>query len=173
MPPGSVYRINTGAPLPVGTDAVLMVEDTRLHSTDANEEESEVEALAQVDPGENTRKPGSDVRKDDLAVEKGTIIHGSGGEIGTLAFVGRQTVSSSEHHWSDEINLPENLQVRVHAKPVVAVLSTGNELLDIQTPQKIEGDGWGGIWDTNRPSLQAALEGMGYEVIYLGIVADE
>lgn len=154
VPPGSIYRINTGAPLPAGTDAVLMVEDTRLHSTDANEEESEIEALAQVDPGENTRKPGSDVRKGDLAVEKGTIIHGSGGEIGTLAFVGRQTV-------------------QVHAKPVVAVLSTGNELLDIQTPQKIEGDGWGGIWDTNRPSLQAALEGMGYEVIDLGIVADD
>lgn len=97
VPPGSIYRINTGAPLPAGTDAVLMVEDTRLHSTDANEEESEVEALAQVDPGENTRKPGSDVRKGDLAVEKGTIFHGSGGEIGTLAFVGRQTVSSIGH----------------------------------------------------------------------------
>lgn len=32
---------------------------------------------------------------------------------------------------------------------------------------------WGGIWDTNRPSLQAALEGMGYEVLDLGIVKDE
>ena len=53
------------------------------------------------------------------------------------------------------------------------MLSTGNELLDIQTPQEMEGDGWGGIWDTNRPSLQAALEGMGYEVLDLGIVPDE
>ena len=33
-------------------------------------------------------------------------------------------------------------------------------------------DGWGGIWDTNRPSLQAALEGMGYTVVDLGIVPD-
>ena len=64
-------------------------------------------------------------------------------------------------------------QVRAFKKPVVALLSTGNELLDVQTPNPIPGDGWGGIWDTNRPSLQAALEGYGYEVLDLGIVADK
>ena len=53
------------------------------------------------------------------------------------------------------------------------MLSTGNELLDIQTPQRLDSDGWGGIWDTNRPSMQAALEGMGYKVVDLGIVPDE
>lgn len=57
--------------------------------------------------------------------------------------------------------------------PVVAILSTGNELLDVETPKQMDGDGWGGIWDTNRPSLQAALEGMGYKVVDLGIVPDE
>ncbi len=60
----------------------------------------------------------------------------------------------------------------MHPKPVVAILSTGNELLDLQKPITVEGDGWGGIWDTNRPSLQAALEGFGYQVLDLGIVSD-
>lgn len=153
VPAGHIFRVNTGAPLPAGTDAVLMVEDTRLHSADAEGEEVEVEALAQVAPGQNVRKPGSDVKKGELALEKGTVVHAHGGEIGTMAFVGRQ-------------------KVKVHPKPVVAVLSTGNELLDIQTPQRMDKDGWSGIWDTNRPSLQAALEGMGYNVVDLGIVPD-
>lgn len=67
----------------------------------------------------------------------------------------------------------------MYRKPTVAILSTGNELLDLQAPPHTAGtaveekDGWGGIWDTNRPSLQAALEGMGYDVVDLGIVADE
>ena len=61
----------------------------------------------------------------------------------------------------------------MHKKPVVAILSTGNELLDVRSPQPMDGDGWSGIWDMNRPSLQAALEGMGYAVVDLGIVPDE
>ena len=61
----------------------------------------------------------------------------------------------------------------MYKKPVVALMSTGNELLDLQLPQPMMTDGWGGIWDTNRPSLQAALEGMGYDVVDLGIVPDK
>lgn len=61
----------------------------------------------------------------------------------------------------------------MYKKPVVALMSTGNELLDLQSPQPMVSDGWGGIWDTNRPSLQAAVEGMGFDVIDLGIVPDE
>lgn len=97
LPAGMIYRINTGGPLPVGSDTVIMVEDTRLHSTfkdDKGEdvEEKEVETLAQVPPGENVRDPGSDTRKGDLVLEKGHILHSAGGEIGTLAFVGRTKV---------------------------------------------------------------------------------
>lgn len=90
-----------------------MVEDTRLHSTirttadsqkqnrdqeaeEEEEEEQEVEALAQVDAGENVRKPGSDAKQGDLVLEKGTVVHAHGGEIGTLAFVGRTKVSIRE-----------------------------------------------------------------------------
>lgn len=61
---------------------------------------------------------------------------------------------------------------------MVAVLSTGNEIVDLHKFSGSDGgeihpDGWGGIFDTNRPSLRAALESMGYEVLDLGIVQDE
>lgn len=58
-------------------------------------------------------------------------------------------------------------------KPVVALLSTGNEIIDLQSPKPHSGSGWGGIFDTNRPSLRATLEGLGYEVVDLGVVPDE
>ncbi|TFY67664.1 hypothetical protein EVJ58_g1490 [Rhodofomes roseus] len=158
LPARTIFRINTGGPLPAGANTIVMVEDTRLHGTHkdasgADVEEAEVETLVQVPPGENVRAPGSDTRKGDLVLERGQVLHAAGGEIGTLAFVGRRSV-------------------QVYGKPVVAVLSTGNELLDLQDPKPMQGE-WGGIWDTNRPSLQAALEGVGYQVIDLGIVPDD
>lgn len=159
LPEGSIFRINTGGPLPAGTDTVIMVEDTELLSTaeDANgqdAEEKEVKTLVQVPPNDNIREPGSDVHKGDLVLQRGEVLTSLGGEVGTLTFVGRK-------------------EVKVHRKPIVAILSTGNELLDLQSPNPLPSDGWGGIWDTNRPSLRAALEGMGYDVVDLGIVADD
>ncbi|GLB34197.1 putative molybdenum cofactor biosynthesis protein [Lyophyllum shimeji] len=159
IPSGSVYRINTGGPLPAGADAVIMVEDTRLVAiyedpgSPLDGEEKEIETLAQVFAGENIRAPGSDVREGDLVLQKGEVIRSSGGEVGTLAFVGRK-------------------EVEVYKKPVVALLSTGNEIIDLQSAKSHSGDEWGVIFDTNRPSLQAALEGMGYQVVDLGIVPD-
>ncbi|EPQ59047.1 hypothetical protein GLOTRDRAFT_113867 [Gloeophyllum trabeum ATCC 11539] len=159
LPPNTLYRINTGGPLPPGADAVIMVEDTRLVSTADTEEkeEKEVETLVSVPTGENVRAPGSDVREGERVLARGTVVKSGGGEVGTLAFVGRE-------------------QVEVYKKSKVAILSTGNEIVDIQsTRRQGQGDSseWGGIWDTNRPSLQAALEGMGYEVVDLGIVSDD
>lgn len=56
-------------------------------------------------------------------------------------------------------------------------MSTGNEIVDLQVPQAGQTtdpkEGWTGIYDTNRPSLQTVLETYGYEVIDLGIVKDE
>ncbi|KAG6854460.1 hypothetical protein C0991_006539 [Blastosporella zonata] len=160
VPQGSVYRVNTGGPLPVDSDAVIMVEDTRLVSTyeatdgDLDGEEKEIELLVQVPERENVRLPGTDVRVGNLVLQKGDIIRSGGGELGTLAFVGKK-------------------EVEVYRKPIVALLSTGNELVDLQHPVPTSSDDWGGIFDTNRPSLQAALEGMGYQVVDLGIVPDD
>ena len=65
----------------------------------------------------------------------------------------------------------------VNRKPVVAILSTGNELVDLQQGSPRAGStgnaSWSGIWDTNRPTLHTAISGMGYEVVDLGIVRDE
>ena len=93
LPEDTIYRINTGGPLPPGTDAVIMVEDTQLVSTDnETEEETEVETLARIPVGENVRLPGSDVRKGDVVMLKGDKITGRGGEVGSLVFVGREKV---------------------------------------------------------------------------------
>lgn len=98
LPEGSIYRVNTGAPLPQGADAVIMVEDTELVSTsqDAHgitEEEKAVKTLAEIPAGENVRAPGSDVKKGDLVLRALDRITQRGGEVGTLAFVGRKEVS--------------------------------------------------------------------------------
>jgi gephyrin len=97
LPEGYIYRINTGGPLPVGADTVIMVEDTELVSTVNDEkngvlEESEVKTLAQVPPGDNVRAAGSDVRNGDLVLRTGDRLTRGGGEVGTLTFVGRKEV---------------------------------------------------------------------------------
>ncbi|CAA7259357.1 unnamed protein product [Cyclocybe aegerita] len=162
VPTGSIYRINTGGPLPKGTDTVIMVEDTQLVSTfkdgtGIEDEEKEVKTLVQVPPSDNVRAPGSDVRTGDLVMRTGDRVTRGGGEVGTLTFVGRK-------------------EVKVFKKPVVAMLSTGNEIVDLHnagSSQTSGHDGWGGIYDTNRPSLRAVLESLGYEVLDLGIVPDD
>ena len=96
LPQGHIYRINTGAPLPVGTDAVIMVEDTELvESDETTNDEKQVRLLAVVPSGENVRQPGSDVKAGERVLEKGTRVSEIGGEIGTLAFVGRKKVGST------------------------------------------------------------------------------
>lgn len=92
---GSIYRINTGAPLPDAFDSVIMVEDTELVANDSDSttgEELTVKLLAQVEKGENVRNPGSDVKQGDKVLETGDVISAVGGELGTLAFVGRRSV---------------------------------------------------------------------------------
>lgn len=97
LPEGSIYRVNTGAPLPQGADAVIMVEDTELVSTTQDalgitEEEKTVKTLAEIPAGENVRAPGSDVKKGVLVLRAMDRITQRGGEVGTLTFVGRKQV---------------------------------------------------------------------------------
>jgi gephyrin len=150
-----VFRINTGQSLPEGADAVIMVEDTDLLEQE-NDEEVSIQVKAQVNVGENVRKAGSDVKKGQLVLQNGVRIGELGGEIGTLAFLGYDSV-------------------QVYRKPKVAILSTGNELYDVgESSQSVSKDAWGfRIFDSNRPSLRAALEGAGFEVIDLGITDDD
>jgi hypothetical protein len=80
-------------PTPPGTDAVIMVEDTHLASTDNETEEgTEVETLARIPVGENVRLPGSNVRRGDNVMLSGDRITGRGREVGSLVFIGREKV---------------------------------------------------------------------------------
>ena len=162
---GRVFRVNTGGPIPAGADAVVMVEDTEVAATDGNEE-AEVSIQKAARPGDHVRKVGSDVKAGELVLHAGTLISESGGELGTLCFVGKKTVRTRvQLHASS--SSPD--QVKVYRRPIVAILSTGNEISDIHTSS----DASSLIYDTNRPSLGLALEAAGYDTIDLGIARDE
>ncbi|KAG9197952.1 hypothetical protein G6514_000671 [Epicoccum nigrum] len=150
---GELARITTGAPLPPGADAVIMVEDTVLHSqTDDGLEEKEVEILtSEIKAGENVREVGSDVKSGEMILKKGEGITVVGGEFGLLASVGTKEVS-------------------IYRRPVVGVLSTGDEII----PHEREGPlRLGEVRDTNRPTLITAARSHHFEVVDLGIASDK
>ncbi len=96
---GTVMQVNTGSPIPYGTDAVVMVEDTQLESSKpGSEEEDTITTLKSSTRGDHVRQPGSDVRKGEKVLELGELIEYSGGEMGTLAFVGRAKVRPALPH---------------------------------------------------------------------------
>lgn len=153
MKAGQIARVTTGAPIPDGATAVVMVEDTTLvKTTEDGKEELTVEILGAASTGQNIREVGSDVEKGSVILKKGTEITASGGEIGVLASVGVREVS-------------------VYRKPVVGVLSTGDEVVGAEreggTLRK------GEIRDCNRPALLSVVESWGYEAVDLGVVKDK
>uniref|UniRef100_H3D3V4 Gephyrin n=1 Tax=Tetraodon nigroviridis TaxID=99883 RepID=H3D3V4_TETNG len=145
--PGQVMRVTTGAPIPCGADAVVQVEDTELlRESEDGTEELEVRILVQVRPGQDIRPIGHDIKRGECVLAKGT--HMGPSEIGLLATVGVT-------------------EVEVHKFPVIAVMSTGNELLNPEDdlhPGKIR--------DSNRSTLLATIQEHGYPTINLGIVGD-
>ena len=150
---GQIARITTGAPLPPGSHAVVMVEDTVIHTmTDDGKEEKEVEILTdQLKAGENVREIGSDVKEGDVVMKKGEGISVVGGEFGLLASVGVSEVS-------------------VYTRPIVGVLSTGDEIVPHDRPGALR---LGEVRDTNRPTLLTAVRNSGYQAVDLGIASDK
>ncbi|KAG9327898.1 hypothetical protein JZ751_010434, partial [Albula glossodonta] len=142
-----VMRVTTGAPIPCGADAVVQVEDTELlRESEDGTEELEVRILVQARPGQDIRPIGHDIKRGECVLAKGT--HMGPSEIGLLATVGVT-------------------EVEVQKFPVVAVMSTGNELLNPEDdlhPGKIR--------DSNRSTLLATIQEHGYPTINLGIVGD-
>jgi gephyrin len=89
-----IIRITTGAPIPPGADTVVMVEDTKLESTDdSGQEERQVAILTEVNVGANIRPVGSDIEQGTLLLPRGTQLSPIGGEIGLLASAGIVEVS--------------------------------------------------------------------------------
>ncbi|XP_040015826.1 gephyrin b isoform X12 [Gasterosteus aculeatus] len=152
--PGQVMRVTTGAPIPCGADAVVQVEDTELlRESEDGTEELEVRILVQARPGQDIRPIGHDIKRGECVLAKGT--HMGPSEIGLLATVGVT-------------------EVEVQKFPVVAVMSTGNEvrpqLLKLLNPEDDLHPGK--IRDSNRSTLLATIQEHGYPTINLGIVGD-
>lgn len=151
LKPGQITRITTGAPLPMGADSVVMVEYTKLvESTDDGKEERKVEILVSTTSGDNIREPGSDLECGTLVMARGERISATGGEMGILASAGFSSIP-------------------VFQKPVVGVLSTGDELVDPSSQRALAS---GEIRDSNRVSLLSTLTSHGYHPLDLGIARD-
>jgi molybdopterin molybdotransferase len=142
LEPGQAIRISTGAPIPAGADAVCKQE---LTSTD--EQAGTVTIEEPVPPGLDVRVAGGDIPVGSTVLQAGTLL--TGPEIGVLAAV----------------NIPRPLVVR---RPRIALVSTGDELLDPGTPLKP-----GQIRDTNSYALSAAARLAGAEIVSRVKVGDD
>jgi molybdopterin molybdotransferase len=137
---GQSARIMTGAPLPVGADAVLKMEDTK-------KDGQKIKIMAEAKSGQDIRWTGEDVREGELVIPRGTIVRPAG--IGMLASLGRSFIS-------------------VYQRPLIAVLATGNELVDIdESPSPWK------IINSNSYSLASQALDCGALVMQMGIAKDQ
>ncbi len=136
---GQAIRIMTGAPIPKGADTVVPVEET--------EKDGSFVLIFRVIPsGGHVRRAGEDVKRGDRVVSKGDILRPA--EIGMLASLGRSSIS-------------------VYQRPMVAILCTGEELVDIDEP--LEGVK---IVSSNSYTLAAQVKECGAIPVQLGIARD-
>jgi molybdopterin molybdotransferase len=136
---GTATKIMTGSPMPDGADAVVRVEDTE-------EQAGHVHIRAAVKPGASVRHPGEDIRAGETVLEPGQALRPA--DIGLLASLGLAVVS-------------------VYRRPHVAILSTGDELVDLGQPL-----GPGQIVNSNAYTLAAAVHEAGGVPRVLDIVRD-
>ncbi|MHB1170194.1 MAG: molybdopterin molybdotransferase MoeA [Longimicrobiales bacterium] len=139
---GEAIRIMTGAPVPEGADSVVRVEHTRL-------EGDSVRVLRAEDAGRNIRPRAEDLRQGDVAVRAGSAIRAA--EIGVLAMVGAT-------------------RVRVYRRPLAAILSTGDELVEPDAFDEVLAGRR--IANSNGPMLAAMVRAAGGHALPLGVAAD-
>ena len=140
----TAIRIMTGAPIPDGADSVIRVEHTESGDADV------VIVVNDADAGRNIRPRGEDVRAGQTVVGKGAVLRPA--EIGFLATVGARTVAVSR-------------------RPRVAILSTGDELVDLDNFDDVRAGRK--IVNSNSYALAAAVRATGGEPVLLGIARDE
>jgi molybdopterin molybdotransferase len=138
---GHCTRIMTGAPVPAGADAVVMVERTGLLTADR------VRITDRVKPRQNIMTRGDSLRTGEVVLRSGHEIRAA--EVGLLAELGRS-------------------EVTVYPPPRVAILSTGNELVEVDRQPAA-----GQIRNSNGPLLAAAVRRAGGIPVVLGIARDE
>lgn len=140
-------RIMTGAPLPKGADAVIMVEDTKRASSIEHRASNFIKIFKEVKKGENVRFAGEDIKRNEIVIKKGALL--KAGHIGVLASLGFS-------------------KVKVYRKPKVAILATGDELVGIKDKLKP-----GKIRNSNAYSLYSQVIKTGAIPILLGIAKDK
>lgn len=141
---GETIKIMTGAILPEGADAVVKVEDTE---TQASGNRQQVKVFKEVKENENIRQIGEDVKKGELVLKKGKLIRAQ--EIALFAALGME-------------------RVKVYPKPRVAILTTGDELVEVGeelNPGKIR--------DSNSYMLSAEVINAGGIPLRYGIIPDK
>jgi molybdopterin molybdotransferase len=137
--PGQAVRIMTGAPIPLGFDTVVPVEDTE-------KDGDWVKIFAPSGKGKNIRRAGEDVKAGEKVLEEGALLRPA--HIGMLASFQRAMVS-------------------VYQQARVAILSTGDELLEIDEPWED-----GKIVNSNSYSLASLVDECGGLPLQLGIAKD-
>ena len=134
-------RIMTGAVIPEGADSVVMVEETEKEGKD------KVKIFKEARPGDNLRRKGEDIKKGDLVFSKGTLLNSA--HVGTLASLGKSNI-------------------KVARKPKVAVLATGDEVIDVD--EKLEP---GKLRSSNTYTLYSQVLNSGGIPKNLGIAKDK
>jgi len=137
---GSAVAITTGAPVPLGADAVIPHERTEKHGTS-------VRVFVPVAKGDSVFPPGEDFRRGDELIKSGEALNP--GKLALLAFAGRPSVC-------------------VFRRPRVAIVCTGNELVDVgATPTH------GQVRNSNAVALSALVRAAGGESRYEGVARDD
>ncbi len=147
--PGTAIRIMTGAPIPSGADSVIQFEDTddpKNKDAASTQRAGQVSIYAETKPGQNVRLAGEDIAKGNTILRKGTVIRPS--EIGLMASMGQS-------------------RVKVIKRPVVAIFSTGDELIEVDKPLPE-----GKIHDSNAYSIAGLVKRYGSIPKMLGIAYD-
>ncbi len=138
--PAQTLRIPTGGALPEGADAVVPLEDV-------DERDGTILLRASVETGENLIPRASDMRAGECALQRGRRLGAP--ELGLLATLGYATVA-------------------VFARPRFGVISTGDELVEVDGPLQI-----GQVRDSNRYAIAASLRAMGADAIHLPRAIDD
>ena len=144
LKPGTAIRIMPGAPVPGGADSVVRFEDTDEPSPKGPP--AQIGIFAEAEAGLNIRRAGESIARGSIVLTKGVVIRPS--EVGVLASLGRSTAM-------------------VIRRPVVAILATGDELVDISQPLP-----QGKIYNSNTYSLAALVMRYGGIPRILGIALD-
>ncbi|TLM98691.1 molybdopterin biosynthesis protein, partial [bacterium] len=137
---GTAAEISTGAPIPKGANAVIMVEYTVSKN-------GVVKVYRPVVPGENVMSAGSDIMAGEVVLRKAT------------ALTSRETAVAAA------LGIAE---VQVFRRPVVAVISTGNEI--VAPGARLE---YGKIYDINSQSICDSVRECGGQPVFLGVARDE